>query len=58
MDQRLGRRIDVRSPGYVELAKHEHSSSVAEFHQRAVLKAVAAVQDRQEIAAGRFFEKD
>src|SRR6185437_16710601 len=42
---------------HVELTKEHHSFAFAIFHQRAVLKAEAAIENRQEITARGFFDQ-
>ena len=49
--------VSVR-PGHVHLAEQDHAPALAVLHQRAVLQAVAAVEDRQEIAARRLLDQD
>ena len=45
-------------PGHVHLAEEHQPLAFAVFHQRAVLQAVAAVEDRQEVAAGGLLDQD
>ena len=55
--QRLGRRVGLGAPGHVHLAEQHHALAFAVLHQRAVLEAEAAVEDRQEIAAGGLLDQ-
>src|SRR5438309_5605472 len=56
--ERLGGRVGLGAPGHIELAEECHSPALAVLHQRAVLKAVASIQDRQEIAAGGLLDQN
>ena len=53
-DQHLRRRVALGPPGHIHLAEQDHPLPFAVLHQRAVLEAEAAVEDRQEIAAAGF----
>src|ERR1044071_2811608 len=55
--QRFGDGIAFGPPGYIHLTEENHAAAFAILHQRAVLEAVAAVDDRQEIATRRLLDK-
>src|SRR5215475_374189 len=56
--QGLRSRIALRSSGNIQLAKKNPPPAFAMFDERAVLETVAAVDDREEIAASRFLDRD
>src|SRR5438045_7698542 len=56
--QNLGARIALRTAREVQLAKQNHALAFAVFQQRAVVQAEAAVEDREKIAASRFFDQN
>src|ERR1043166_2833178 len=49
--------IAFGSPGDIYLTEQNHSAAFAVFQQRAVLKAVAAVNDREKISTRRFLDQ-
>ncbi len=55
--KRLGGRVLLGPARHVHLAEEHQALAFAVFHQRAVLQAVAAVEDRQEVAAGRLLDQ-
>src|SRR5271166_4479012 len=57
-DQRLGRWIGLRASGHIELTEHHQALAFVVLQERAVLKAEAAVHDRQEIPASRLLDQD
>ena len=57
-DQQIGGRIAFGPSGHVHLAEYHKSLAFAVFHERAVLKAIPAVEDRQEISLRRFLDQD
>src|SRR6266436_664387 len=56
--QRFSNRIALGSASNIHLTKQNHSPAFAILHERAVLKAVTTVDDRQEIAARRFLDQN
>ena len=55
--QRLGGRILLGAARHVELAEEHQPLAFAVFHERAVLQAVAAVEDGQEVAPRRLLDQ-
>src|SRR6266567_5880856 len=56
--QRFGDRVRFRSPGHIQLAEEDQSGAFAVFDERAVLEAIAAVDNRQKIAARRLLDEN
>src|SRR5436305_8113512 len=56
-DKRHPRRLGFGAADGIELAEDDQAPALAIFHQRAVLQAVAAVEDRAEVAARGFFDQ-
>ena len=56
--QDLRRRIAFRSARHVHLAEQHHAVPFAELHQRAVLQAVAPINDRQEVSPRGLLDQD
>src|SRR6266540_4994744 len=56
--QRPGNRLTFSSSSHIHLTEQNQTAAFAILQERGVLEAVAAIEDRQEIAARRFLNED